>query len=149
MTPRTAGGRGGLFRPRRWALLLLLIAVLALAADLLLPAGLFPPREKRSILVERGQTLNQVADELARVGLLRGTLSFEILARVMGLDRHIKAGQYSFTLGTTVPELLRAFARGMSGLNLITIPQGLTLVEIALLPSHHPGVPVSAFESLG
>jgi UPF0755 protein len=146
MTPRTAGG---FFRPRRWALLLLLIAGFAVASDLLLPSGFAPPPEKRSILVERGQTLHEVADELQRVGLLRGTLGFEVLARLMRLDRHIKAGQYSFRMGTTVPELLRAFARGMSGLNLVTIPEGLTLVEVGVLLSHHLGVPVAAFDSLG
>ena len=60
------------FRPRRWALLLLLFAGLAVAADLFLPAGPFPPRELRVILVQRGETLREVAAELQRVGLLRG-----------------------------------------------------------------------------
>ena len=36
MSPRTAGG---FFRPRRWALLLLLIAGFAVVSDLLLPSG--------------------------------------------------------------------------------------------------------------
>lgn len=95
------------FRPRRWALLLLLFAGLAVAADLFLPAGPFPPRERRVILVQRGETLREVAAELQRVGLLRGTLGFQVLARAMDLDRHIKAGQYSLRLGITVPALLR------------------------------------------
>src|SRR5262245_54957496 len=66
----------------------------------------------------------------------------------MRLDRHIQAGQYSIKLGTTVPELLRLFARGMTGLNLVTIPEGLTLTEISLLLSNHLGVPVTSFDSL-
>jgi cell division protein YceG involved in septum cleavage len=76
------------------------------------------------ILVQRGETLRDIAGELQRVGLLRGTLTFHVLARLMHLDRHVKAGQYGFYRGTTVPELLRAFARGMSGLNLVSIPMG-------------------------
>ncbi|HEY3215625.1 MAG TPA: hypothetical protein VGK93_03965, partial [Candidatus Eisenbacteria bacterium] len=91
------------FRPSRWALLLLLSAGLAVAADLFLPAGLFPSAERRVILVQRGESLRQVAEELQRVGLLRGTLGFHVLARAMRLDRSIKAGQYAFRLGTTVP----------------------------------------------
>lgn len=148
---RTKGARrrGGTFRPRRWALLLLLIAVLAVMADLFLPAGPFPPREERVILVERGQTLTQVSRELKRVGLLRGTTGFQILARLMHLDRSIKAGQYSFPLGTSVPQLLRAFDRGMYGLSLVTIPEGLTLTEVSLLLSNHLGVPAAAFDSVG
>lgn len=136
------------FRPRRWALLLVLAAALAVAADLFFPAGLFPPRERRAILVERGQTLGQVAGELKRVGLLRGTLGFQVLARLMRLDRHIRAGQYEFTLGTPVPGLLRALASGMSALSLLTIPEGLTLEETGALLSQHLGVPVAAFDSL-
>jgi len=136
------------FRPSRWALLLLMAAGLAVVADLFLPAGILPPPEHRVILVQRGQTLHQVAEELHRVGLLRGTLGFQVLARTMRLDRNIKAGQYAFKLGITVPSLLRAFARGMSGLNLVTIPEGLTTNEVSLLLSNHLGVPVAEFDSL-
>lgn len=136
------------FRPSRWALLLLVAAGLAVAADLFMPAGPFPERERRVILVQRGQSLRQVADELQRVGLLRGTLGFQVLARLMRLDRNIRAGQYSFPLGSTVPVLLRALARGMSGLNLVTIPEGLTTTEVSLLLSNHLGVPIAEFDSL-
>lgn len=136
------------FRPSRWALLLLIAALLAVVADMYFPAGLFPAPERRVILVQRGQTLHQVADELKRVGLLSGTLGFQVLARGMRLDRDIKAGQYSFQLGTSVPALLRALARGMSGLNVVTIPEGLTMTEISLLLSNHLGVPAAEFDSL-
>jgi UPF0755 protein len=136
------------FRPSRWALLLLLAAGLAVAADLYLPAGLFPTPERRVILIQRGQNLRQVSEELKRVGLLSGTLGFQVLARAMRLDRDIKAGQYSFQLGTSVPTLLRALARGMSGLNVVTIPEGLTTTEVSLLLSNHLGVPVAEFDSL-
>jgi UPF0755 protein len=137
------------FRPRRWALILLVIAALAVAAHLFLPAGPFPPGERRVVLIQKGQTLREVGDDLERVGLMRGTLGFQVLARLMRLDRSIKAGQYSFRLGITVPALLRALARGMSGLNLVTIPEGLTASEVGLLLSNHLGVPVAAFDSLG
>ncbi|MGH7740492.1 MAG: endolytic transglycosylase MltG [Candidatus Eiseniibacteriota bacterium] len=136
------------FRPRRWALLLLLAAGLAVAADLFLPAGPFPPRERHVVLVRRGETLREVGTELERVGVLRGTLGFQILARLMHLDRSIKAGQYSLRLGITVPALLHAFARGMSGLSLITIPEGLTTAEISVLLSNRLGVPIADFDSL-
>lgn len=147
--PQLPRPRLRIFRPRRWALLLVLAGALAVAADLFFPAGWFPPHERRAILVERGQTLGQVAAELKRVGLLRGTLGFQVLARLMRLDRHIKAGQYEFALGTPVAGLLRALAQGMSGLDLITIPEGLTLLETSVLLSHHLGVPIAAFDSLG
>lgn len=137
------------FSPGRWALLLLVVVGFAVGAELFVPAGPFPPDEQRVLLVRRGQTLSQVARELKRVGLIHGTTTFHVLARLMNLDRKIKAGQYSFRLGTSVPELLRSFARGMSGLSLVTIPEGLTLSEVSLLLSNHLGVSASAFDSLG
>lgn len=136
------------FRPRRWALLLLLAAILLVASDLFLPAGPFPPRERRVILIQRGQSLRQIGDELRRVGVLRGTLGFQLLARLMRLDRSIKAGQYAFRLGITVPALLRALAHGMHGLDFITLPEGLTASETALLLSNKLGMPTAALDSL-
>ena len=96
-TPRRA------FRPRRLAWLLLFVAVLAVANDLLLPAGPFPPPERRTIIIERGESLHAIARELQRQGVLRSSFGFLVLARVMRLDRGLKAGQYEFRLGTTVP----------------------------------------------
>jgi UPF0755 protein len=145
---RTGSPRRRRFSPRRWALLLLFAAAFAVAADLFVPAGPFPPDEQRVVLVRRGQTLSGVALELKRVGLIQGTTGFHVLARVMRLDRRIKAGQYSFRLGTSVPDLLRAFARGMSGQSLVTIPEGLTITEVSLLLSNHLGVAASEFDSL-
>ena len=136
------------FRPSRWALLLIMIVGVAVLADLLIPAGLAPPDERRVVLVQRGETLAGIAGELKRQGLIRSTLGFHALARLMRLDRHIQAGQYSIKLGTTVPELLKIFARGMTGLNLVTIPEGLTLTEISLLLSNRLGVPIASFDSL-
>ena len=136
------------FRPSRWALLLIMIVGIAVLADLLIPAGIAPPDERRVVLVQRGETLAEIARELKRQGLIRSTLGFHALARLMRLDRHIQAGQYSIKLGTTVPELLRVFARGMTGLNLMTIPEGLTLTEISLLLSNRLGVPIASFDSL-
>ena len=47
-----------------------------------------------------------------------------------------------------MPSLLRALARGMSGLNVVTIPEGLTTTEVSLLLPNHLGVPVAEFDSL-
>lgn len=146
--PQPPSARRRPFRPRRWAVLLLALAALAVVWHLFLPAGPFPTPSRRVILIQRGQSVHQIAAELVRVGLMQGTLGFEVLARAMRLDRHIQAGQYAFKLGTSVPSILRALARGMSGLNLVTIPEGLTTAEVAHILSEHLGVPAAAFDSL-
>ena len=136
------------FRPRRWALLLLLIALLAPLWELLLPAGLSPPPVRRTVVIERGQSLQTIARKLQTQGVIHGTFGFLALARVMRLDRSIKAGQYSFRLGTSVPALLRALARGMYGLDLVTIPEGLTMGEIRDLVARRAGFAPATFDSL-
>lgn len=140
--------RGATFRPLRWAWLLLLAALLAPAYDLFVPAGPFPRNERRTVIVARGQSLQSVGRELQRVGVIRGSFGFLVLARLMSLDRHIKAGQYSFRLGTSVPALLRALERGMYGLDLVTIPEGLTLREVSQLLARQIGFSAAVFDSL-
>ncbi len=129
-------------------MLLLVLAGLAIGWHLFLPAGPFPQPVRKVILIQRGQSVHQIAAELVRVGLMQGTLGFEVLARAMRLDRHIQAGQYAFKLGTSVPAMLRALARGMSGMNLVTIPEGLTTAEVVAILSEHLGVRAAAFDSL-
>ncbi|MEY4374814.1 MAG: hypothetical protein RL760_981, partial [Candidatus Eisenbacteria bacterium] len=151
---RDAGNRGGgrrpdrAFGPLRWAWLLLLILVLVPAQDLLLPAGWHPPAERRTLVIERGQSLRDIASELQRVGVIRSQTGFLVLARMMQLDRSVKAGQYSFRLGTTVPALLRALDRGMYGLNMVTIPEGLMIRETAAIIERAVGIPATALDSL-
>jgi UPF0755 protein len=128
--------------------MLLLAALLAPAVDLCFPAGWRPPRERRTVVIERGQSLHVIARELQRVGVIKSQVGFLVLARAMRLDRRVKAGQYSFRLGTTVPALLRALDRGMYGLNLVTIPEGLMIRETARIIQAQVGIPAAALDSL-
>lgn len=136
------------FRPLAWAWLLLLVALFTPAYDLFLPAGWNPPRERRTVVIERGQSLHEIALELQRVGVIRSQFGFLVLARAMQLDRSVKAGQYSFRIGMTVPALLRALDRGMYGLNLVTIPEGLMISETAALLERQIGIPSRTLDSL-
>lgn len=142
------GGSRRAFRPRHWAWLLLLAALLVPAYELLLPAGVLPPRERRVVIIERGQSLHSIAAELQRVGVVHSPVGFLVLARLMHLDRSVKAGQYSFRLGITVPALLRALERGMYGLDLLRIPEGLTLRQTSVLLGARLGVPAAEIEAL-
>ena len=152
-TRRSTDARGGrptqrVFRPLRWAWLLLLVALLAPAYDLFLPAGWKPAAERHTVVIERGQSLHEIARELQRVGIIRSQVGFLLLARGMHLDRSVKAGQYSFRLGMTVPALLRALDRGMYGLDLVTIPEGLMINEAAALIEREVGISAAELDSL-
>ena len=100
------------------------------------------------MIIERGQSLHVIAQELQRAGIIHGTFGFLALARLMRLDRTVKAGQYAFQLGLTVPELLRALDRGMFGLDLLTLPEGLTVREVAERLGARLGVSAASIDSL-
>jgi UPF0755 protein len=144
----TARRRPGAFRPLRWAWLLLVVALGVPAYVLLLPAGPFPRPERRTIIIERGQSLHAIGAELEHAGIIDSPIAFLVLARVMHLDRHVKAGQYAFRLGITVPALLRALDRGMYGLDLLTVPEGLTVPEVAEILAPRLGVNPGVIDSL-
>jgi UPF0755 protein len=100
------------------------------------------------VVIERGQTLHDIASELQRVGVIHSRTGFLVLARAMRLDRSVKAGQYSFRMGITVPALLRALDRGMYGLDLVTLPEGLTVAETAALIEREIGIPAATLATL-
>jgi len=95
--------------------------------------------------VPRGARLHAVAEQLARAGLVRNPFLFTLLGRITGTDRSIKAGDYAVRPGTSVPDLLSLLKKGMSGLDQVTIPEGLTAREIARLLHAHAGVDTTAF----
>ena len=95
--------------------------------------------------VPRGAPLREVADRLARAGLVRNPALVTLVGRIVGPDRHIKAGEYAIRPGTGVLDLLGLLRRGMSSLDQVTIPEGLTARETARLLYAHAGVDTVAF----
>ncbi len=119
--------------------------VLAGAAFLLAPSRL--PAGGVRVVVREGEPLPVVAARLARAGAIRNALAFRWLARLQGLDRAMKPGDYHFTDPQPAPAVLRALAAG-SQLPEVTVPEGLTVREtVALLTARGLG-PASGFLSL-
>src|SRR5206468_2948724 len=88
---------------------------------------------------------DSIASELRARGLIKSPFAFGLLARLSGVDRHLKAGQYQLHRGESVLAILRALSRGMSGEDLVTIPEGLALKDIARLIDRRLGVPADSF----
>jgi UPF0755 protein len=98
--------------------------------------------------VPRGIAMHTVANQLAGAGLVRNPLLFTLLGRITGTDHAIKAGEYAIRPGTPALDLLRLLRRGMSSLDQVTVPEGLTAREIARLLHRHSGVDTVAFLKL-
>ncbi len=121
--------------------LLLLLAgggvLAALAAAFVLYAALWwrsaafePPTV---VEVRRGEPFLALARRLADAGAIADPRVFTMLARWRGDDRRVRSGEYELSGNATGPEVLEALVSGRQRLRMVTIPEGLTLEQIALL----------------
>jgi UPF0755 protein len=100
--------------------------------------------------VDSGETLISVADRLDRAGLLprRALFGPAVLvgwARVRGVDRAIKSGEYDLEPALTPLELLDKLVSGSVKTHPVTLPEGLRLDEVALRLDAAGVVPGEAF----
>lgn len=85
------------------------------------------------LVVPEGATLDQTAGLLEEQGVIRFHLVLARMARVMGKDRSIRAGEYSLHSSMSPREVLRRLCRGEVILHKVTVPEGMTVRQIATL----------------
>ena len=90
-----------------------------------------PGRGEVTTLIPRGSSVRQIKVILGRQGLIRDDVRFLILARITGTAGRLKAGEYSLPLGRTPLQILRLLERGRVIQHRITVPEGMTLQQIA------------------
>jgi len=95
-----------------------------LAQPLALPASPFV------FDVKPGQPLKTVARELAADKVLDAAWPLVALARLRGVDRAIKAGNYEIEQGVTLPGLLDQLTQGTVTQTSLTIVEGSTFAEL-------------------
>ena len=85
------------------------------------------------LTVPRGVTVAVLASELQQAGLLRSSLHFKLAARLRGLDRRLKAGDYLIQ-GTMPPAtILAKLASGQTDSRKFTLPEGYSIYQAAEL----------------
>ena len=95
-------------------------------------SGTSAPWEK-IVVLPAGQGFSGVTKDLVDVGVVADPLRFKLLARILGYDRRIKAGEYLFSSAMSPVDILNKLARGKVVLHGLTIPEGYNLREIAAL----------------
>ncbi|MCL6589815.1 MAG: endolytic transglycosylase MltG [Firmicutes bacterium] len=83
--------------------------------------------------IRRNASLRGVARDLSSRGLIRSSLAFEIYVRLDFKRRMPKAGWYQLSPGMSAARMVRELQRGTPREVRITIPEGLTIKEIANL----------------
>lgn len=87
----------------------------------------------RMFEVPYGASLRQVSQALEKQGIIRSKTVFEIYVRLNPGRRMTRAGHYRVSPGMAVPGVVSELVRGKAKGYRITIPEGLTLKEIAVL----------------
>ncbi|MBZ0269282.1 endolytic transglycosylase MltG, partial [bacterium] len=102
-----------------------------------LPAASFP--------VEPGEGLASVAARLEEQGLIVSARRFEWLARILRVDRGVKAGTYRLAHGADPRALLDDLVQGRVRALRLTIPEGVRLDRIADEVERTLSIPRDAF----
>jgi UPF0755 protein len=131
------------FVARLLALVLLAAFAIAGAAWWWLAQPLPLPVSPFEFEVRSGTSLKAVARELAASNVLPSEWPLVILARIRGVDRAIKAGNYEIALGVTLPGLLDRLTQGDVTQSALTIIEGATFAELRTALAADPAVAVA------
>ena len=84
------------------------------------------------VIVElpRGSGVGAIADRLARAGAIDHPLAFVALARALGKDHGLKAGEYAIEPGMSPEAIIALLESGKVVLHPVAIPEGLTVTEV-------------------
>lgn len=120
----------------KFAAAIAVVAIAVLAAGYvavsyycLSPTERFVPA--REVTIEKGESFRQIARALGEAGVVRSALALRLYGQMSQTARLIKPGDYAFKGGERIPDVMRHLVNGDFIVVTITIPEGLTVHQIA------------------
>ncbi|AZR74887.1 hypothetical protein BBF96_09600 [Anoxybacter fermentans] len=95
--------------------------------------------------IPTGSSVIQIAQILEDAGLVRKAEYFTALCRFMGVEGKMKAGYYEFNTGMSVKEMIEKIVSGEVATYKLTIPEGLTVKEMAPFIEKKTGISTEEF----
>ncbi len=108
-----------------------IVGIVVLSGMLFFPASVTRIYETREVVIPRGSGVETIAGILKANGLVKSPGLFVLAARVLGYDRNLKAGRFTIPVGSSIYRILRQLSSGMGKSDMVTIPEGLRMEEIA------------------
>lgn len=92
-----------------------------------------PLDEAIYVVIEKGSGTSSVATTLSNAGVISHPVLFRLAARVFGLDKQLKAGEYLFLPKISMYQAIQKISNGEIAYRKITLPEGLTSAQIVNL----------------
>lgn len=93
------------------------------------PGGQAP--QKVMITIPAGQPLKTTAEALSKNGIITSPFKFNMIARLKGYDKRLKAGEYALSATMAPIQIMEKLVKGEVELYKLTVPEGLNIYQIA------------------
>lgn len=100
-----------------------------------------PPTQ---VMIPPGTSFRTMTDTLVARDIVRHRTWFTALARIRGLDRSVQAGAYEFRQGASAWQILNTLRSGRTAAVRFTVPEGLSMFELAALARLRLGIPAES-----
>jgi UPF0755 protein len=99
-----------------------------------------PATAPMTLVVEQGLGVQAIADRLAAAGVIRRPVVFAVGVRIYAEGRPLQAGEYEFPAHASMRQVMQLMVDGATIVRRLTIPEGLTSVEIIAVVAAAPGL---------
>lgn len=129
--------------------LLILVATLVAGTLFFMDNLIGPLDEENSVAIQvaipPGSGVAKIGNLLEQSGVIRKATYFTAVTRLLGVDGKMKAGYYEFNTGMSIKEIIAKLIKGEIATFKVTIPEGLSVREMAPLVEKRTGIPADEF----
>jgi UPF0755 protein len=99
-----------------------------------------PLTDTKTVIIQRGSGVDEIADQLAREGVIANAYAFRIVTRIEGMSSRLKAGEFAFPAGASQRAVAEQMVAGRTVTRHLTIPEGLSTFQVLALIRAAPGM---------
>ncbi len=99
-----------------------------------------PLKQPTTVVVVRGAGVSDIARLLHDNGVIANPQLFEAVARVSGVQRRLRAGEYGFDPGVSTRDVLAVLLEGRTTVRKVTFAEGITVKEVVEVLANTEGL---------